>query len=522
MESYGLAPDAVGAAEAPDLSTWLNAWRNREKREPTGPVMELLVVAGADAGNQFTIEGDEVLLGRGKPESGQTDSVRLEDKSISRRQAFIRRDASGTSIEHIETAANPTFLNGREIGRAKLAVGDRIDMGRISIDVRVREGMNLRGLTQIMEVAARESTMSGLALPEDVTAPPPELETTATAATEIPAPAQDGGDIAVEVTDIRPMDLVVGELTILRGADEVEKTSYPLFMGDTTIGRGAQADIQIPELGVSRLHAEIAISSRGMVIRQRSQTNPTLLNGFPVLEEVVLGDGDEIQLADRVVLGVRLSSAANRPDRSSGGLSRSMQNKIDLDRRIEEFSVMGSFLDVDVVASRTMKGGGEKAEHIIVSFERFRAYVAGICEEMEGQVLNSNGDELMCFFESASSAVLAGSAILERLADFNRDLNLLSKEFSFRLGAHTGMSLVDLDAGVAYSEVLDTAGHIQKLAEPDTLVISQTTLESIPKRIPVTSVGELTGEGRLLYRVDRFLRRADCELAPGEEPISTP
>ena len=172
---------------------------------------------------------------------------------------------------------------------------------------------------------------------------------------------------------------------------------------------------------------------------------------------------------------------------------------------------MGSFVDVDVVASREMKGGGEKAEHIIVSFERFRSYVGGICEEWEGQVLNSNGDELMCFFESATAAVLAGSAILERLADFNRDLNLLGKDFQFRLGAHTGVSLVDLDAGIAYSEVLDTAGHIQKIAETNSLVISQVTLDSLPIAIATTEVGEVTGEAGQLYRVDRFLRRSDFE-----------
>ena len=505
------------------MSTWLTAWRNREMREPPGSIMELHVVAGQDAGNQFTLEGDEVLVGRGQPESGQTDCVRLEDKSVSRRQAWIRRDVSGTSIEHIETAANPTLLNGHEVDRARLVAGDRVEMGRVSIDVLEREGMNLRGLTEIMELAARESTITGAPLPDQQIATAlADERATAEAQTEISESPAFEGDSALEATDVRPMEILIGELSILRGADDAAKKQFSLFMGDTTIGRGDQVDVQIPERGVSRLHAEIQMTGRGVVLRQRSRTNPTLLNGFPVLDEVELGDGDEIQLADRVVLGVRLESAAARSDRSSGGLSRRMEHKIDLDREIEEFSVMGSFLDVDVVASRRMKGSGEKAEHIIVSFERFRSYVGGICQEWDGQVLNSNGDELMCFFESASSAVLAGSAILEGLADFNRERNLLGTDFRFRLGAHTGMSLVDLDAGIAYSEVLDTAGHIQKLAEPDTLVISQVTLESLAKPVPVTRVGELTGEGRLLYRLDRFLRSADCEVQPEDEAVSTP
>jgi class 3 adenylate cyclase len=107
----------------------------------------------------------------------------------------------------------------------------------------------------------------------------------------------------------------------------------------------------------------------------------------------------------------------------------------------------------------------------------------------------------------------AGSTILERLADFNRDLNLLSRDFRFRLGVHTGVSLVDLDAGIAYSQVLDTAGHIQKIAEPDTLVVSQTTLESLPKTISATPIAELQGEAGQLYRIDGPLRRSDFEIS---------
>ena len=85
----------------------------------------------------------------------------------------------------------------------------------------------------------------------------------------------------------------------------------------------------------------------------------------------------------------------------------------------------------------------------------------------------------------------------------------LGKPFRFWIGAHTGVSLVDLSAGVAYSEVLDTAGHIQKQAEPNTMLISEQTLESVSKVLPVTSVGELAGDGGTLYRVDRFLAPKD-------------
>ena len=511
------------------MSTWLNAWRHRSTGEASGAVMELMVLAGEDAGHQFTLEGDRVLVGRGQPESGQTDVVRLDDKSISRRQAWITRDAAGTSIEHIDSAANPTRVNGVEIKRSRLSVGDRIEMGRIVIDVRVRGGMNLRGLTEIMEDAARESTMTGAGAPGrgEVSMSVSRAEETTARSEQSATPTETDG-VASEVTDVRPMEVQIGGLKVLRGVDSGVGHDFPIFMGTTRLGRGEDVEVQIPELGVSRLHAEITVDGRSILLSPKSKTNPTLLNGFPLHGSVELSDGDEIQLADQVAIEVRLEIAGRSggSDSESGSglassseLSRRMEHKIDLDRAIEEYNVMGSFVDVDVVASRAMKGSGEKAEHIIVSFERFRAYVGGICEEWEGQVLNSNGDELMCFFESATAAILAGSAILERLADFNRDLNLLSKDFQFRLGAHTGVSLVDLDAGIAYSEVLDTAGHIQKYAEPNTLVVSQMTLDSLPGKVPVTAVGEITGVAGQLYRIDRALRRSDFYA---ESATSTP
>ncbi len=494
------------------MSTWLTAWRTREDREPTGPVMELLVVAGADAGSQFTLEGNEVLLGRGQPASGQVDVIRLDDKSISRKQAWIRRDASGTSIEHIPTAANPTLVNGAEISRARLSVGDRIEMGRVAVDVRARPGMNLSGLTEIMEDAARESTVTASSARSALPLPP---------AARAPAPVDPAfeptlstADLAADATDMRPVEVEIGELIVARGMDALSNARFPIAMGTTTIGRGDDVDVQIPERGVSRLHAEIEIAGRSLELVHKSGTNQTFVNGFPVFDRVELENGDEIQLADRVVLRVALAASARPAERaatslSGSALSQRMEHKIDLEREIEAFNVMGSFVDVDVVESRKMKGGGEKAEHIIVSFDRFRGFVSRICEEFDGQVLNSNGDELMCFFESPASAILAGSAILERLPAFNETSNLLGKPFRFRIGAHTGVSLVDLSAGIAYSEVLDTAGHIQKQAEPNTMLISEQTLESVGKDLPVTSVGELAGDGGTLYRIDRFLQPED-------------
>ena len=132
-----------------------------------------------------------------------------------------------------------------------------------------------------------------------------------------------------------------------------------------------------------------------------------------------------------------------------------MEEKLVRDREIEEkFAVHGSFLDVDVVGSYGMKAESNRPELIIVSFERWRAWITAVIEEFNWMVLNSNGDELMCFYESTTQSVDSGIAILDRLAAFNDKQNELSSPFQLRIGIHTGAALVDKKRGVAYSELL--------------------------------------------------------------------
>ena len=148
-----------------------------------------------------------------------------------------------------------------------------------------------------------------------------------------------------------------------------------------------------------------------------------------------------------------------------------------------------------------MKKAAARPANIIVAFERFRAFVERTVTEFEGLVLNSNGDELMCFFDSTLLAVRTASQILERLDAFNLDENVLPMPFRFRIGIHTGTSLVDRERGVAYSPVLDIAGHLQKRAETNGLLISRDTLEALPEGLPFVSAGMLENEQIPIYRL---------------------
>lgn len=271
-------------------------------------------------------------------------------------------------------------------------------------------------------------------------------------------------------------------LVAVRGPAELLGVRFALGDDEVTIGRQADCDITVTEQSVSRVHATVRFDSGHWRVVHRSRTNPTLVNGKPVADAVPLYDGDEVWIADAV--GFRLDAPGAL--RSHGGrgesLRAAMEERVELDERIErDFVRDGTFLDVDVVDSFGLKTSEARPENIVLSFERFRELVDRCVESSRGQVLNSNGDEVMAFFAVADDALDAASRLVEALAQFNRAENRLPRPFQVRMGAHTGRSAVDLNRGVAYSPVLDLAGHLQKAAPAGGLLLSDATRAALTR-----------------------------------------
>src|SRR5882762_6515214 len=119
--------------------SWWNRRSYRESREPdtlrSGPWLALVVVEGVDRGARLGIVRPEVEIGRGDETSARDERVRLRDRSVSARQARLRLESDGWSLEHLATASNPTLLNGEAVHRRSVAPGDRIRMGRVMLEV---------------------------------------------------------------------------------------------------------------------------------------------------------------------------------------------------------------------------------------------------------------------------------------------------------------------------------------------------------------------------------------------------
>ncbi len=68
------------------------------------------------------------------------------------------------------------------------------------------------------------------------------------------------------------------------------------LVGTTVVGRGAEADLQIPDTGVSRRHAEFCVLRDRVELHDLGSTNGTRVNGQRV-EAVTLADGDIVTIA---------------------------------------------------------------------------------------------------------------------------------------------------------------------------------------------------------------------------------
>ena len=71
--------------------------------------------------------------------------------------------------------------------------------------------------------------------------------------------------------------------------------SYPLSIGSTVIGRGDQANLRLPDVGISRRHARLDYDGAQVVLTDLGSTNGTMVNGQRV-SAVALNPGDMIQL----------------------------------------------------------------------------------------------------------------------------------------------------------------------------------------------------------------------------------
>lgn len=88
----------------------------------------LVVRRGPKAGSRFALDRDVITAGR-HPDS----DIFLDDITVSRRHAELRRVADGTWLACDTGSLNGTYLNRRRIDTAILANGDELQVGKFKL-----------------------------------------------------------------------------------------------------------------------------------------------------------------------------------------------------------------------------------------------------------------------------------------------------------------------------------------------------------------------------------------------------
>jgi hypothetical protein len=164
------------------------------------------------------------------------------------------------------------------------------------IEVQLQRDDDLR--TGVFEVASHVGD----------SAHPPQRESAGTGAVPPlpPLPSLRAESGASHATDTGEGGPVVGRPGRRPGVSHVlvvdgPGTRHVLEQGSNILGRGTDADIRLPDTGVSRKHADVQLEDGMVTVEDLGSTNGTLVNGRRVGRQD-LADGDVIRIGHSVLV----------------------------------------------------------------------------------------------------------------------------------------------------------------------------------------------------------------------------
>ena len=178
----------------------------------------------------FWVLDSNYLIGR-----GASCQLQLEDESISERHArIVRRGESYLLIDCSET--QQTRLNGKKIGQARIACGDKLGIGHIELEI-INPLKPLSADTPKWALIANSGPLRGKEIPLVFSAEKPSL----------------------------------------------------------TLGRSASCDIVIPGKHVSRTHASLSLRGERLALRDMGSANGSFVNNERI-NDTIVHPGEELRL----------------------------------------------------------------------------------------------------------------------------------------------------------------------------------------------------------------------------------
>jgi class 3 adenylate cyclase len=149
-------------------------------------------------------------------------------------------------------------------------------------------------------------------------------------------------------------------------------------------------------------------------------------------------------------------------------------------KKLDAFGREVAFLAIDVVGSVDMKTGEDPAS-IQYDFEEYRRLVERIFRARGVLKTAWTPDGVMACFPHVEDACQAGKDVIKSLKVFNRDVKITKSEFRVRCGVNAGLVYFDDTTALETisDRVIDVAGHMQKHAEANTVLVARKIIEPL-------------------------------------------
>ena len=147
-------------------------------------------------------------------------------------------------------------------------------------------------------------------------------------------------------------------------------------------------------------------------------------------------------------------------------------------KKLDEIGKDLAFLSIDVVDSTGMKRGEEKAS-IEYTFMEYKKLVEERMAANSALKASWTPDGVMICFPTLDAAVRAAREVITGLEAFNEHAKVIKEDIRVRCGINSGY--VYFDESIPLEEmsdrVIDTAGHLQKQASPNTICVAKPSVE---------------------------------------------
>ncbi len=149
-------------------------------------------------------------------------------------------------------------------------------------------------------------------------------------------------------------------------------------------------------------------------------------------------------------------------------------------KKLDTFGREVAFLAIDVVGSVGMKAGEDPAA-VQYDFEEYRKLVERIFRARGVLKTAWTPDGVMACFAHVEDACQAGKDVIKSLKAFNSDVKVSKADFAVRCGVNAGLVYFDDSTPLETisDRVIDVAGHMQKHAEPNTVLVARKIIEPL-------------------------------------------